>query len=111
MDRTRPHSNAWEDMHYMQEDYEMTHFMSKSEYLEGRETYGLYTTNEDKWQPRLYSNCYSIAHLVEEFPLRPTMIQPTPCYIYQSYEHQVVGCHSLQAMRKEFMNQENQHKP
>ena len=39
MDRTKPPFNAPEDMHYMKEDYEMTHFMSRSKYTESKETY------------------------------------------------------------------------
>ena len=86
---------------HMQDDYEMTHFMSRSKYPESMETYGLYTTNEDKWKPASCSNCYSITRLIEDCPF---------C-IFQSYEHQVVGCPSLQAIREEFMSQANQHKP
>ena len=111
MERIRLHSNAWEYMHYMQEDYEMAHFMSISEYLEDDKTDGVYSTNEGKWLPTSCSNCYSISHLVEECLLLPTMMQPTPSYIFRSYDHQVVGCPTLQAIREELMGQGSQYKP
>ena len=79
MERTRPHSNAWEGMHYMQDDYEMAHIMSKLEYPKSREVYAVYTTNEDKWQPTYYTNCFSSSHFLDDRPALPDMMQPTPC--------------------------------
>ena len=58
MDRTIPHSNSLEGMHDMQDDYEMTNIISRPKYPESREAYGVYTTNEEKWQPTSCSNCY-----------------------------------------------------
>ena len=92
MSISQHYSSSWENPYYAQDDYEMAHIMSISEYFESREAYNAYTTNEDKWQPTHCPNCFSSTHSLHDCPYLQDMMQPTPCYLFQSYEHLRTNC-------------------
>ena len=94
-------------MPYIQDDYEIAHFMSRYEYSKSMKTYRVYTTNEDKWLPIHCPIFFSSTYLLDDCLALQDMMQPIPCFIFQSYEHLGVNCH----MKERFEKCTNQHKP